>query len=102
MARRPIRAKQIAAMRRSLRQQPTRSINLVEWLRDRGYAQTAGEARRLILAGRVKSESHVLGVHVRQVPDPAHPGDTRDESVVHPIVPADLRGTLHVVGPKGA
>lgn len=65
-------------------------IDLVQWLRDRRYADTAGGARAIILAGRVKSESHVLGK-----------GYVLNRSgqkveVLDPRVPARLRDSITV------
>jgi hypothetical protein len=61
VSRRPIRVKQAARVRKALRGgRLDRQIDLVQWLMDRRYASTKGEARAMLLAGRVRSESHAL------------------------------------------
>lgn len=76
-----------------MRQQLPPYIDLNKWLRERGYANTAGEADRMLLAGRVKSDSHTLGtVMVMTIKGPV--------KVVERIVPASLRGGLTVL-PEG-
>jgi hypothetical protein len=72
----------------------TSYIDLIDWLKTRGYAQTTGEARRIILARRVRSESHPLGV--RKVSQLSAQGKVEDVEVVDPYVPAELRPTLRV------
>lgn len=80
---------------------PTK-INLVEWLKDRGYADTTGQALKLIRAGRVKSESHTLdGKHT--VPVKLHNSETGkaetvDVQVFSPLYPSSLRPTLRFFG----
>lgn len=82
--------KKIRKLRRSLRQGRVPAyIDLVQWLRDRGYAQTAGAARRLIVEGRVVSESHVLGKTMVEV-------DGAQLEMFTPHVPARLRDSLEV------
>lgn len=67
-------------------------IDLVQWLRSHGHATSAGAARKIIAAGRVKSESHVLGKEgvveyvVNGVP----------RLMGNPRVPAHLRSSLYV------
>ncbi len=53
--------KAIRRLRKALRQTPECWIDLVQWLKDRRHAQTTGEAKRLLLAGKVKVESHPVG-----------------------------------------
>ncbi len=79
-------------------------IDLVQWLIDRGHATTKRAARDLILARKVKSESHVLGIAVEDVPTKTvymdialgrEPQMERKE-VVAPYVDARLRNTIVV------
>lgn len=49
-------------MRKALRSSLPARFDLVQWLKDRRYADTTGQAEKIILAGRVKSESHTLGI----------------------------------------
>ena len=84
---------------------PTK-INLVEWLKDRGHAQTTGEAVLLIQAGAVRSESHTLnGNHTitREVPEELRDPETGQPEVVSvevfsPLYPSALRDTITFAG----
>ena len=60
MAHRPIHAKKIARLRKALRTTLPAYIDLVDYLRLRGYADTKGQALKLIESGRVRSDSHKL------------------------------------------
>jgi hypothetical protein len=63
MSSRPIEQKQRRRVAKLLRRTPLPAyIDLIEWLKDRGHAQTTGEAKKIILDGRVKADSHVLGI----------------------------------------
>lgn len=93
MSHRSIESKKLNRLRKALRRTPDRYIDLVDWLQTRGHADTAGQARKIILARRVKSESHVLGI----VKMPQLVGNkVEDVDTVQPLVPASLRPTLHV------
>jgi hypothetical protein len=87
--------KKIRALRRALRKGrlPAR-IDLIAWLKDRRYAQTTGAARQLLIDGKVKSESHPLGVQIVDVED--RDGKLKKIRVLDPLVPASLRGSIHV------
>lgn len=62
MARRPIRDKQIARLRKAINRRPLPAhVDLVWWLRSNRYADTTGQAIRLMLDGKVRLESHVVG-----------------------------------------
>jgi ribosomal protein S4 len=93
---RPVEAKQIARLRKALRATPASSINLIEWLRDRRYASTAGAARRLLTDGKVKVDSHVIGRERAVV------GFEDDKETpifgwaVAPYVPAEIRAQIRV------
>lgn len=105
MSHRPIEQKQrrrvAKALRRSTR--PT-SFDLIEYLMSRGYANTKREAREMILAKRVKSESHILGVKQAMVPGPKSELELAlgrevtmvQKDVVAPIVPSSLRRSITV------
>lgn len=63
MARRPIQEKKLRRLRKAVGRTPLPAyIDLIDWLKTRGHADTSGQARKLILAERVKSESHTLGI----------------------------------------
>ena len=88
--------KKIRALERALRKgrTPTK-INLIDWLKDRRYAQTTGEAMRIIRAKRVRSESHAVGVQQVNVQEPGRDEPTMIE-VFTPCVSSSLRDTLYV------
>lgn len=80
---------------RALTRKPLPSyIDLVRWLVDRGHAKTRREARAVILAGRVKANSHTLGVGEQPYLTPD--GKVKTRKVVFPHVPADLGGDIIV------
>lgn len=108
MSHRPIRRKQANRLRKAFRQTLPAFIDLVAYLKLRGYAQTSGEAEEIILAGRVKSESHTLGIAKGKVlRDDAKlkalmgreitEDDLREVDVVQRHVPASLRATIQVL-----
>lgn len=103
MARRPITQKKLRKLRKLMRSTPETFIDPVQWLKDRGYAQTSGEARRIVLDGRLMSESHKVGI--KQVPqvNEQRTDYVRDLKTGEPVmvdavalVPAKLRSTLRV------
>jgi hypothetical protein len=61
MAKRSIQQKKLNRFKKLFRRTPDRYINPVEWLKDRGYASTSGQARQIIFDGRLRSESHKVG-----------------------------------------
>lgn len=85
MSARPIHAKKIARLRKVMRQTPHARINLVEYLTDRALAPSKRAARTLMIEGKVKAESHVIG----RVKD-------GERWRADPIVNADLRGKISV------
>jgi len=96
MSHRPIRHKQAARIRKLLNRQPLpRHINLIEWLMDRGHAQTVGGARKLLTDGCVRTQGgNVLGREMAQI--------IEGEKVVSryvptPIIQATLRGEIVVI-----
>lgn len=85
-------------MRKAVTRKPLPAfIDLVPWLKERGYAQTNGAARDIILAGRVKSESHTVGIAEELRPQPD--GSVKNEKVVA-RVPIAMRSTLRVEAAK--
>lgn len=93
MAHRPLNKKRADKLRRLMMHgsRPEPMIDLVQWLKDRGHAQTTGQAERLILDGRVRSESHPLGrMHTPTLSDP-------DKHIVMRLVSASVRDTIEVV-----
>jgi ribosome-associated protein YbcJ (S4-like RNA binding protein) len=63
MSHRPIQEKKLRKLERALRKAatPAASIDLIDWLKTRGHAQTTGAAVRLLLAGKVRVDSHIVG-----------------------------------------
>lgn len=108
MSHRPLNKKRAARIRKALRATPAASLDLVQWLKDHRHAQTTGEANRLILDRRVKSESHVLGIEKAQRPKESarvkvllgralNEDDFETAEVVNRLVPARLRPTITVL-----
>jgi hypothetical protein len=86
--------KKIRAIRRALRKGRLESyIDLVEWLKDRGHAQTTGEAYNLLTSGAVRTQGgHKLGRNPSGGPQGLTYTPNR-------IVSARLRSQLIVVKP---
>lgn len=63
MSKRSSQDKKIRKLGRALRSAgaPPASLDLIDWLKTRGHAQTTGEAVRMLLDGRVMVDSHVVG-----------------------------------------
>lgn len=96
MARRPIRKKQAARLRKALTRHPLPAyIDLVKWLKTHGHAQTTGEARKLILAGRVKSNANAIGL-IRNVPVRQADGSIKKQDVMDPAVPVEAAVNITV------
>jgi ribosome-associated protein YbcJ (S4-like RNA binding protein) len=69
-------------------------IDLIHWLKLRGIAQTTGQAVQMLKDGRVRSESHKLGVRIIKIGE----GDERRKvEVLDPLVSARLRDSLEFV-----
>jgi hypothetical protein len=101
MSKRPIEAKQRRRVAKALRRQPVPAyFDLITWLMDHGHASTKRQARKLILAKRVRANSHVLGVKSLPMQVPAGPlgaAKIETQDVVMPHVSADLRPDLVVL-----
>lgn len=88
-------AKKIRTLSRALRKGRVDSyIDLVQWLKLRGHAQTTGEAHRLILSKRVMADSHPLGLQAHSSVNDA--GDLVTRELFQPLVRARLRDSIHV------
>lgn len=105
MSKRPIEQKKRRRVSKALRRSSLpASIDLIDFLVSRGHASSKREARELILAKRVKSESHVLGLQRATVPGPKAQLELAlgreitmvEEDVVAPFVSASLRNTITV------
>lgn len=94
MSHRPSFEKKMRRFRKQLgRKRLPAYIDIIEWLKDHGHAQTTGEAIRLLLDERVKSESHTVGLR----PETVLVGETlATRNVVSRYVPAGARSTLYV------
>lgn len=92
--------KKLRRLERSLRKgRLPRFFSLIEWLEDRGYADTKGAAVKLILEDRVLSESHPLGKTIKHTPGPTKQYPDRvekKEEVFQFFYPVDLLGTIKV------
>ena len=63
-------AKKINKLRKTLRKDTIPGyIDLVRWLIDRKEADTVGAAKKIIAAGRIKSDSHVIGLKTVSLDD---------------------------------
>lgn len=63
MSHRPIATKRANRLSKLILQEPLLGhIDLVQYLQDHGYADTAGKAREMLEDGRVMADSHPLGM----------------------------------------
>jgi len=97
MAKRSPIDKKLNRLRKSMRVSPPAFLDLVAWLRDHRYAQTAGAARKLILDGKVRHGSHTIGIRYEEALDAK--GEVEQVPYVYPYVPSEWRGELIVLGP---
>lgn len=96
MSHRPIEAKKRRRVAKAFkRKQLPAYFDLVEFLVRKGHAASPREARALILAGRVKSDSHVIGKGKQLVLGPL--GTIEEVEVVDPHVPVAARNGVTVV-----
>lgn len=106
MSHRPTRRKAANRLRKIMRNTPPLKLDLVQWLIDRGHAQTKGAARKLILDGKVRHESHVLGRVQAPIAKPltlaqqmaGKSAEVEMGFVVDPYVDASLRKSITVLG----
>lgn len=95
MSHRPIVNKKVARLRKLMRQSLPVGFDLVQWLKDRRYAQTTGEANRLILNKRVRSGSHVIGIEIIDQPNAL--GEMEKVEIVQRYQPARYKQDLIVL-----
>lgn len=96
MSKRTIVSKRMARLRKEFNRTPLPAyLDLINWTKDHSDATTNQQAIKLILAGKVKSESHVIGITEENQWDVT---GTKVEKVkvVTPRVSATLRDTLTV------
>lgn len=97
MSHRPIAEKKLKRLRKAIERTPLpRYIELIDWLKDHRYADTTGQAIRLLEDGRVHSESHVIGREKVVMMDEKS-NKLIERWVATSRVPASLRGTIRVV-----
>jgi hypothetical protein len=90
VSRRPIEQKKRRRVSKALRRKPLPAyFDLVQFLIDQGHARTKRDAKAIIMARRVKANSHTLGVEKVPVVQPL--GGIEDQDVLFPHVPVDVR-----------
>lgn len=101
MSKRPIETKRRRRVAKALRRRPLPAyFDLVQWLVEHDYAPTKRKARELILAKRVRANSHVLGVKQVPVAVPVGPlgaVEIKTQDAVAQYVSADLLPDLVVL-----
>lgn len=100
VASRPIEQKKRRRIAKALRRRPLPArFDLVQWLIDHDHATTRRQAREIILAKRVRANSHILGVETRQVATPGLLGSVKveEKETVAPFVDTALRPDLVVL-----
>ena len=106
MSHRPTEQKKRRRVAKALRRKPLPAyFDLVEFLVSRGHAKSKRAAHDLILAKKVKSDSHVLGVTKALVPGKTALLDVLsgreaamvEQEVVAPLVDAKLRASVTVL-----
>lgn len=94
MSKRPTQQKKIRKLSRALRKAGAQQthIDLIRWLKQHGHAQTTGAAVRLLLDGKVRVDSHIVGR--QRVPNPFR----SDEEIwgVAPLIGSYNRGKIVV------
>jgi hypothetical protein len=111
MSHRPNNAKKLARLRKELTRAPLPAyIDLVQYLKDRGHAQTAGQAKRMLLAGKVRVGANAVGrraePEAKAFRAPQHPQrllahrqspDVVDGFVLSPTLDARHRNDIQVI-----
>jgi hypothetical protein len=95
VSQRPILDKKLNRLRKAVRVPLPVNFDLVEYLKLHRHAQTTGAAERLILGGRVRNGSHVVGL--TQVPVMQPDGQIKNEDAVERVQPAKLKDGLIVL-----
>lgn len=94
MSKRPIEQKQRRRIAKQFRRTtPPLWFDLAQWLQDHKHASTRKEAKTIILAEKVKSDSHVVGVE--QISGPHIKGKAM--KIVNTTVPLELKDRLMVI-----
>jgi hypothetical protein len=110
MSHRANNAKKINRLRKTIARRPLPAyIDLVQYLQDRGHAQTAGQAKRMLLDGKVRVGANAVGRRAdptaKPVPVSQHPQrllahrqhpDIVKGFVLDPLVKSSLRGEITV------
>ena len=97
MSKRPIQQKRLNRLRKAVNRRPLPAYtDLIWWLKFYRHARTTREAVELLLDGRLRSDSHVIGREKRVVFDPKSEKQIERWEFVR-YVPARLRPTLTVV-----
>jgi hypothetical protein len=95
MSHRPIEEKKRRRVAKAFKRKSLPAyFDLVKWLVDHGHAKSKREARDVILAGRVKSDSHTIGVEKLPWLDAA--GNETEKDFVFEHVPVALRQNITV------
>lgn len=100
MSARPIEAKQRRKAARALRRDVLPAyFDVVQWLIDNRHAKTKREAREIVLAGRVKADSHAVGFDTFPIlkKDKAGKESIEYTRQVRPHVPVKLKKDLVVL-----
>lgn len=98
MSARPTLRKQLKRLRKAQRRSLPRYFDIIDWLKMRRHAQTTGEAKRLILDGRLRSGSHTVGIVEIDVPQAD--GSVLKEPTVARVQPVVFRDELIVLAAK--
>lgn len=94
MSRRPIETKQRRRVSKLFTATPPAYFDLVQWLVSRGHAKTKRAAREMILARKVRADSHPLGIMKLPVTKPN--GEVEEVEIVNPRVPVAARERIIV------
>lgn len=87
-----LEAKRLRRALKTMREKPPRYLSLFDYLRIR-QSMSRGKAEKIIMAGCIKVDSHVVGVRV------IRDDDGFQTRVVDPFVPADWRFRLRIGNP---
>lgn len=89
MSHRPIAEKKARRLRRSITKGTLpRRVDLVQWVKIRSSCST-GQARRLIMAGSLRVDSHPVGFKILK----------GGHKIFDPIIDADLAPRIQIVDP---
>lgn len=94
MAHRSVEAKKRRRVAKAIRRRPLPAwIDLIHWLKLHGYAETTGQAVKILLAKRVVVDSHPVGFKEMSV---FENGQILHKDVVDPYIKAEHRGRIIV------